>query len=409
MTVSRIGWATAAAVKTAVERKWDRGALLRDLHAPAGEWQEFPLRVRLHGPGRDELAIRFAEASVWARDLAAAAARDGWRLDTRPMRVGGLGTQQLPIAAIVPSPQAALRLLGRNHTAAAGRFADALACADALDPAARALALGRPHDVLAAAEDWPLLLALAAWIRDHPRPRIYPRQIPVAGVHTKVLERHNTLLGRLLEKLMPAEALGSPGASFAARFGFLEDARRARIRGDAAVLGTPGAGIVDVEWPVATLAALNPHNHSIRELLVLENKTSYVIVPAVPGRLLLWGAGYGVDEMLASLPWRRDVAVRYWGDIDTHGFAMLARVRTVAPHTTSVLMDLETLLEHRPYWSTEPVPRRDPLPTLTPAEQSLYAALCDDVHGRSVRLEQEFIRFDLVQVALTDDAVQQSP
>src|SRR5918912_1124641 len=83
--------------------------------------------------------------------------------------------------------------------------------------------------------------------------------------------------------------------------------------------------------------------------------------PTGPGRLILWGAGYGVDELLAALPWRTEVAVRYWGDIDTHGYAILARVRAVAPHATSVLMDTATLLAHRPYWSTEATPRTDRL------------------------------------------------
>lgn len=39
---------------------------------------------------------------------------------------------------------------------------------------------------------------------------------------------------------------------------------------------------------------------------------------------MLWGAGYGADELLAALPWRSVVAVRYWGDIETHGFVILA-------------------------------------------------------------------------------------
>jgi hypothetical protein len=135
-------------------------------------------------------------------------------------------------------------------------------------------------------------------------------------------------------------------------------------------------------------------------VLVLENKTSFLTAPAAPERLVLWGAGYGVDELLGALPWRDQVAVRYWGDNDTHGSAMLARVRTVAPHTASVLMDADTLLAHRPYWSTERTPRADPLRTLTEAEQALYAALRDGEHGPAVRLEQEFVRFDLVEAAL---------
>ena len=65
---------------------------------------------------------------------------------------------------------------------------------------------------------------------------------------------------------------------------------------------------------------------------------------AADGRLVVWGAGYGVDELLAALPWRAQVRIRYWGDIDTHGFAILSAVRAVAPHTDSVLMDESTLL-----------------------------------------------------------------
>ncbi|MCF6743721.1 hypothetical protein E9529_05410 [Blastococcus sp. KM273128] len=401
MSAARTGWTTAAAVKAAVTTRWERGALLRDLHADPEAWTAFPLRVRLPGPSRDELATRFADASAWARDLAAAADREGWQLQTRPMRVGGVGTQQLPVAAIVPTPQDALRLLGRTHAADAARFADALQRAEKLDPAAARVALQRPHDVLAATDDWPLLLELAGWIREHPRPGIFPRQIPLAGVHTKVLERNTGLLGRLLEALLPAEAIEPTGRSFAARFGFAEDGRRIRIRGDAAALGVPGEGDADVEWDVSTLAAFDPVGRTITELLVLENKTSFRTAPAAPGRLVLWGAGYGVDELLATLPWRDKVAVRYWGDIDTHGFAMLAAVRRIAPHTTSVLMDTETLLAHRPFWSTERTPRTDVLVHLTEAEQALYTALRTDAYGPAVRLEQEFVRFDLVEDALS--------
>jgi hypothetical protein len=403
------GWASATTVRDALRVRWERGDVLRELHIDPADRRVFPLRVRLPGPSRTELADRYAEATTWARGLRDAAARDGWTLEVRPVRAGGIGTQPMPYAGVVDTPELALRLLGRDRTADAARFAAALQAADALDPAARDLALARPHDVLAAASDWPLLLQLAAWIREHPRPGIFTRQIPVAGVHTKVLERNIGLLGRLLEALLPAEVVEPAGRSFAARFGFAEDGRRIRIRGDAAVLGVPGEGDADVEWDVSRLAAFDPVRHGIDELLVLENKTSFRTAPAAPGRLVLWGAGYGVDELLARLPWRHQVVVRYWGDIDTHGFAMLSAVRRVAPHATSVLMDTETLLAHRAFWSTEPVPRTDPLVDLTEAEQALYAALCAQVYGEAVRLEQEFVRFDLVEAALTPDGVDGSP
>jgi hypothetical protein len=64
-------------------------------------------------------------------------------------------------------------------------------------------------------------------------------------------------------------------------------------------------------------------------------------------------------------------------------------------------MDTRTLLAHRPFWGIERTPRTDPLPELTDEEQRAYAALRSGRHGRSLRLEQEFARFGLVEAALS--------
>jgi hypothetical protein len=399
VTASSTAWGTAATVRAAVQAKWDRGSVLRDLHSHQEQWTTFPLRVRLVSPDRDELLAQFPAAQAWARELVTAAARYGWDLRTRALRVGG-STQVLPTAAIVPTPEAALALLGRAAAADAARFDAALQHAATLDPAARELTLARAHDVLAAGDDWPLLLELAAWIRAHPRSGVHMRQIPVAGVHTKVLERHTPLLSRLLLALLPADDVEPAGRTFAAKFGFAREPRRVRVRGEVRVLGVPGTGEADVEWDVAALARLDADGHSVDELLITENKTSFRTVPLTPGRLVVWGAGYGVDELLSAVPWRHQVSVTYWGDIDTHGFAMLSALRAVAPHTRSILMDVATLLAHKPFWGREHAPRTDDLEHLLAAELEAYEALRVSAYGPALRLEQEFIRFDLVETAL---------
>jgi len=394
------GWSSPQTVLAAVRAKWDRGAVLRELHLPAEQRTTFPLRVRLPGPDAADLAPRFADVSTWAREMHDAATRDGWQLLTRAVRAGGLGTQNLPAAALIDTPHTALRLLGSTYTTSAARFAVALEQAAALGDAVAALALARPLEVLGAGEDWPLLLELAAWTRAHPRPNLYVRQIPVAGVHTKLVETHRPLLSRLLDAVLPADAVESATPAFPARFGFRAPSRRARVRGAAAVLGVPGAEVADVTWDVGGLAALDVTAAGVTELLIVENQSSYLTVPADRRRLVLWGAGYGAEELLAALPWAGQVTVRYWGDLDTHGFAILSRVRAVAPHTTSLLMDAATLLSHKPFWSVEGTPHNQPLPHLTDEEHATFDALRRGTYGMGVRLEQELIRFDLVERAL---------
>jgi len=96
--------------------------------------------------------------------------------------------------------------------------------------------------------------------------------------------------------------------------------------------------------------------------------------------------------MLATLPWVMRAQCTYWGDVDTHGLAILSRARSKMPHLESALMDEHTLLSHRDLWVSEDQQYAAPeLPLLTPAEQSLYSGLKQQRWGVNVRLEQERI------------------
>jgi hypothetical protein len=103
---------------------------------------------------------------------------------------------------------------------------------------------------------------------------------------------------------------------------------------------------------------------------------------------------------VGRLPWLSGVDVVYWGDIDTHGFAILDRLRAWLPSARSVLMDRETLLAHRDRWVVEDRPARSALTRLTPEEQDVYTELLEDRLAQRVRLEQERIDWGWVQQRL---------
>jgi hypothetical protein len=92
--------------------------------------------------------------------------------------------------------------------------------------------------------------------------------------------------------------------------------------------------------------------------------------------------------------------VFYWGDIDTHGFAILDSLRAFFPDARSFLMDRETLLAHQSLWGDEPDRCDKDLPRLTAPEAALYAELRADSLGTHVRLEQERISFGYLKLAL---------
>jgi hypothetical protein len=138
----------------------------------------------------------------------------------------------------------------------------------------------------------------------------------------------------------------------------------------------------------------------ITRVYVVENEITYLAFPLAADAMVIFGGGYAV-RVLESLAWLTGLDLVYWGDLDTHGFAILNRLRQCFPHARSMLMDRATLLVHQSQWVTEPSPTTATLGLLTPAEQELYRALGADTFGSAVRLEQERVSFTALQAALS--------
>ena len=132
---------------------------------------------------------------------------------------------------------------------------------------------------------------------------------------------------------------------------------------------------------------------------VIENEITYLAFPVPAAAMVILGGGYAVP-VLEPLGWLAGLDVVYWGDIDTHGFAILDRLRQHLPDARSMLMDRVTLLGHREHWITEPSPTAAALSRLDRAESALYADLISNAYAPSVRLEQERIRFSAVEKAV---------
>jgi len=90
----------------------------------------------------------------------------------------------------------------------------------------------------------------------------------------------------------------------------------------------------------------------------------------------------------------------YWGDIDTHGFAILDQLRARFPDAQSFLMDRATLMAFESVWGWEDNPLTRDLLRLREEERSLYDDLRDQRIRANLRLEQEFIGFDRVRSVL---------
>jgi hypothetical protein len=119
----------------------------------------------------------------------------------------------------------------------------------------------------------------------------------------------------------------------------------------------------------------------VARVFVVENESAGLAFPPMPGSVVVLGLGHAVS-LIAAARWLADCEVHYWGDLDTHGFAMLDRLRASLPLARSLLMDRATLLAHRPLWTNEEAPYIASLDRLTTEEAALYADLRYDQLAR---------------------------
>ena len=155
--------------------------------------------------------------------------------------------------------------------------------------------------------------------------------------------------------------------------------------------------ISDIAAPREQLAELEL---PVSNVFIVENLQTGLAFDDLPGSLAIMQLGYGVD-VLARLPWVAGARCIYWGDLDTHGFAILNRARSYLPGLKSVLMDAATLQRHRDLWVEEKEPHAaETLPLLTELEQAVYQGIKGNAWGQNVRPEQERIAWELAWQAL---------
>ena len=366
-----------------------RQALVRRFQSKHREWligdageSLWPLEVALGAP-TEQAALRQVDGvRAWV------SAWQGWQgvgtLSWCERRWKALGAQRLPEKLVLRGPEDVAMWIGESARweRAQSRYRALIARWPVL-----AQQLPRYFDVLAdySDADYQRLTEMLDWIASHPNSNLYPRQMPVSGLDSKWLDGRKGLLTDLVAAIQEDS---SSDLDFYQRCGLKAPPLLVRMRVLDQSLRAHVGGVGDITSPVDDLAGISwPVSH----VFIVENLQTGLAMSDMPGAVVFMRLGYNVD-VLARLPWLASAKCIYWGDLDTHGFAILHRARSYIPELQSVLMDEETLLRHKALWVDEAAQHSAAeLTLLTKDEQQLYRDLKQQRWGQNVRLEQERI------------------
>ncbi|MBL4760094.1 MAG: DUF2399 domain-containing protein, partial [Mariprofundaceae bacterium] len=222
-------------------------------------------------------------------------------------------------------------------------------------------------------------------------------QVDVVGVDSKFIEQHKRILTDLFEVILPVYAIDdyfSGVAGFARRYGFLDKPAMLRVRPlDTAIALLHSDSCQDVVMTAKAFARLDIGIiGQIKQVVIVENEINYLAFPDMNHTLLVFGSGYGF-EALKKAGWLHECGLYYWGDLDTHGFAILNQLRACFPQVESFLMDKKTMMKHQYAWGTEPKQETKDLKYLNLEEADMYDDLRENRLQNKLRLEQERIIF----------------
>jgi len=345
------------------------------------------LDVPLHPPAERDVLADVRGVLAWI---------DSWRQaeGNLPVSVAwgsrrwpSVGTQSVPERASVGGAEAVARVAGASGDweVLRSRCAGLRAALGPLAPSELSLVptLRRHGGDIAglSARDFEVLDGVVSWLAAHPVSGRRVRELPIRGIDTKWLQRHRALVEALVSAVTGRPGLGLVASPPLVRLRVLDPALRI-------------GGLSDVSAPVAQVAelALAP-----AAVLITENLETLLALPDRTGTVAIHGAGYAIDR-LADIPWLAGRSLTYWGDLDSHGFAILHRARQAGLELASVLMNVDSLLAHRDLWVPEPQPAAGTFSTLTSAEHAALELLRAE---GSPRLEQERIPWDYAMRTLT--------
>ena len=209
------------------------------------------------------------------------------------------------------------------------------------------------------------------------------RALGTNGIDSKFFERHRTLIVQLLDSLFDNQVSEMGLESF---LGALDE-------GDHWLLVSPlQAGLLPFKQQRVRANELMTVNLPGTHLLLVENERCLHQLPQLPDTVAILGAGMNLSWVLGSALNNKHLA--YWGDLDTWGLVMLAKVRQLRPNIHAILMDQSTFLAHESRAVEEPSPASsEPPAELLPHEVALYRLLSSSKLGR---LEQEFLTSEAV-------------
>lgn len=305
----------------------------------------------------------------------------GYTVQWQEVNSRTLGRNKLPARILFETREDYLRFIGKEKEFTA--FANAVRRLRAEFPQLECWVRRNVQRVIDVATELEGILHVVGFLREHPRPNVFARELPVP-VDTKFVERHERLLREWLDAVLPPHVVRADEEHFERRYGLRYAEPHVHVRLlDPELERELGFPCPEFGLPLHTLARLAFRPAAV---FIVENKVNLLTLPPLERTLGLGALGKGIT-LLRYVTWLETVPITYWGDVDVQGYEILSSLRAIFPQTKSVLMGQDTLKRWRHLCTRGSASGPESLPHLGDSERAAYLRC----RNENLRLEQEHL------------------
>lgn len=384
-------------IRHAAFKLWDNQSILQSVLS--GE-SKFPLFVSLPNFKTQIILDNFIELRNNITDFVKKARQKNLTIIFKQINHRQLGEQQIPKQICFENINIWLKFI--NKLDEYNLFSQTIDNILSKEPKLMTWLILNTSQVVKYADKWDKLLKVYYYFKEGRQHKKYLRELDIIGVDSKFVEKNRAILNELLSFLLPetieieSKHILFKRHNFEVKYGlkYVEPLIRFRVLDNNLTFKSHGGVLTDLSVPLSQFAQLNL---ACRKVFITENKINGLCFPDVTQAIVIFGLGYGI-QLIKDIEWLKDKEIIYWGDIDTHGFAILSQLRGYFPQVNSIMMDKLTLNKFKHLSTIEDETARCTvsLTNLTFPEQELYTELINNVHGVNLRLEQERLDYNYV-------------
>ena len=229
---------------------------------------------------------------------------------------------------------------------------------------------------------WEDILTIVLYFQKHNQPNCYWRQLPI-DVDLSEMEAHQTLIGELLNVVLPPSAIVQTEQQFEPRFGLRYDEPMLHIRFlDENQTSPFGKNIIFPLSQIADLEAIN-----FEKVYFITDKNVFLAFPDLEKSIaIFWEHD---NDVFAKAPVFASKKCYYNNNITSKSFQHLSEMRTFLPYLTPFLMDKTTFDTFSKHHQTQKNANQSNfLLHLTPDEQIFYQFLLN-VEGKNTLLQND--------------------